>query len=128
MKVNGEAIDGTGPTPFGEQHGTFSETEKNRKGEAKFIPNWDWRATTKAEKIYLIIFTWPADGRLELPSLQSKVKKAYLLANGRVLGVKQTSSATSITLPAEMPDQIASVVCLETGQPTEARAHNSSDK
>jgi alpha-L-fucosidase len=35
MKVNGEAIYGTGPTPFGDEAGAFSETEKDRNGKQR---------------------------------------------------------------------------------------------
>ena len=113
MKVNGDAIYDSGPMPFGAEAGTFSATEKDKSGKPKFIPAWDWRATTKPGKIYLEIFKWPADGKFEIAGLQSKVKKAWLLANGKKLKVEQTASGVSLVLPAEAPDKIASVVCLE---------------
>ena len=82
MKVNGEAIYGSGPTPFGAETGKFSKSEKDKNGKPKFIPSWDWRATTKPArtflgiktsnaKIYVIIFNWPAGGAFELAGLQS---------------------------------------------------------
>ncbi len=128
MKVNGEAIYGTGPTPFGAEAGKFSETEKDRKGKPKFIASWDWRATTKPgksflgicvthPKIYLEIFHWPADGKFEVPGLEGKVKKAYLLAGHQKVGVNQTTSGVSLALPDQAPDKIASVVCLEIADP-----------
>ena len=113
MKINGTAIYGTGPTPFGAEAGKFSETEKDRKGKPKFIPSWEWRATTKPGKIYLLIFKWPADGKFELVGLQSKVAKAYLLAACSDLKVYQTDAGVTLSLPAAAPDKIASVVCLE---------------
>ena len=113
MQVNGEAIYGSGPTPFGAEAGAFSATEKDKHGKPKFVPAWDWRATTKPRKIYLEIFQWPASGRLELPGLQSKVKKAWLLANGKKLKVTQSAAGVTIALPAGAPDKIASVLCLE---------------
>jgi len=113
MKVNGEAIYGTTATPFGEQHGAFSEIEKDKKGKPKFIPTWDWRATTKPGKIYLEIFQWPADGKFLVPRLQSKVQKAYLLADHQQLQTKADATGVIISLPSDVPDKIASVVCLE---------------
>jgi alpha-L-fucosidase len=113
MKVNGEAIYGTSPTPFGGEAGSFSPNDKDKKGKPKFISAWDWRATTKSGKIYLHIFTWPKDGRFYLAGLQSKVSKAYLLADHKKLQVTQTDSGVSIALPAAAPDKIASVVVLE---------------
>ena len=113
MKVNGEAIYKSGPTPFGAEAGTFSATEKEDNGKPKFIPAWDWRATTKPGKIYVEIFHWPATGSLELPGLQSRVKQARLLATGEKLNVEATASGVTIALPAAAPDQIASVICVE---------------
>ena len=113
MRVNGEAIYGCGATPFVGVHGTFGETVKEENGERKFTPTWDWRATTKPGKIYLEIFQWPATGRFELLGLQSLVTRAYLLAGHTQLKTSQTSAGVTLSLPAEAPDKIASVVCLE---------------
>jgi alpha-L-fucosidase len=113
MKVNDEAIYGSGPTPFGSEAGAFSETEKDKNGKPKFIPSWEWRATTKAGKIYLMVFKWPADGKFELTGLQSKVNKATTLAGHKKLRFKQTKTSVTFSLPAEAPDKIASVICLE---------------
>ena len=113
MKVNGEAIYGSGPTPFGAEAGAFSATEKDKHGEPKFTPAWEWRATTKPGKIYVEIFQWPATGKLELPGLQSRVKRAYLLAGHAKLKTEPTAAGVSIALPAEAPDKIASVICVE---------------
>jgi alpha-L-fucosidase len=118
MNVNAEAIYATGPTPFGNEAGAFSETEKDRNGKPRFIPTWNWRATTKPGKIYLEIFTWPADGRFELRGLQSRVKAAYLLAGRTKVGVEQGSGGVTVVLPKAAPDPIASVVCLEIADTT----------
>jgi alpha-L-fucosidase len=118
MKVNGDAIYGTGATPFGDEAGAFSATEKDRNGKPRFIPSWNWRATTKPGKIYLEIFTWPADGRLEPRGLQSRVKAAYLLAGRTKVGVEQGSDGVTVLLPKTAPDPIASVVCLEIADTT----------
>jgi alpha-L-fucosidase len=116
MRVNGEAIYGTSPTPFGAEAGKFSETEKDGRGKPKFIPAWDWRCTTKPEKIYVHIFKWPADGKFELPAVKGKITIAYLLADPkhRKLKFKQTGERVRLSLPDKAPDAIASVVCLET--------------
>ena len=113
MKVNGEAIYGTGPTPFGAEAGKFSETEKDKNGKPKFIPSWEWRATTKPGKIYLVIFNWPANGKFALAGLTSKVTRATLLADGKKLKMKQDKSGVTLSLPALSSDKIASVVCIE---------------
>ena len=112
MKVNGEAVYGTGPTPFGAEAGSYSDTEKDKNGKPKFITTWDWRATTKPGKIYLIIFNWPADGKFVVPGLDSRVKKAYLLEDGKKIGFRQNEQGVTLSLPETAPDKNASVICL----------------
>ena len=116
MKVNGEAIYGTTATPFGEQHGSFSEVKKEKDGKPSFIPTWDWRATAKPGKIYLAIFQWPSDGKFRVAALKGKLLKAYLLADRKPLQTTSDASGVSISLPSNAPDKIASVVCLEVAE------------
>ena len=114
MKINGEAIYGSGPTPFGAEAGKFSDTGKDKKGNPKFIDAWEWRCTTKPGKIFIHVFKWPA-GQFELPPVAGKVAKVYLLADPQHhgLGFKQTDQGVMISLPEKAPDAIASVICVE---------------
>ncbi|TKG93735.1 hypothetical protein EYV94_15945 [Puteibacter caeruleilacunae] len=64
MKQNGEAIYGTGTTPF----------RKLPWGEC----------TTKPGKLYLHVFDWPKDGKLQIPGLKNKITKAVLLTDKSV--------------------------------------------
>ena len=98
MAVNGEAIYGTSASVF---------------GESAVPPDGAWRCTVKPGRIYLHLFQWPADGRFDVPGLRSKVTKASLLAGGVELKVEQTNDGVRLALPAEAPDKIASVICLE---------------
>lgn len=102
MAVNGEAIYGTSASVFA--HATNSPAAK-------------WRSTTKPGKIYLHLFDWPSNGKFQVPGLQSKVTKAYLLAGGKKLKAKSTTAGVTLTLPSVPPDQIASVLCLEIADP-----------
>jgi alpha-L-fucosidase len=113
MKVNGEAIYDTGPTPFGTEAGRYSDTEKDKDGKPKFITAWGWRATTKPGKIYLEIFQWPTDKKFAMPAVKSEIQKAYLLAGRAPVNFTQTDSGVTLELPASAPDKIASVICLE---------------
>ena len=61
MKVNGESIYGTRPSPL-------------------YFPDITWRATVKPGKLYLHILNWPGT-KLRFEGLESKVNKAYFLAN-----------------------------------------------
>ena len=115
MKINGEAIYGSGPTPFSDLMGSFSSTEKDNDGKPRFIPEWNWRATTKPGHIYLMIFDWPRNNFLTVPTLSTKILAARILAEPDVsLTVTQDSSGTTISgLPTKAPDKYASVIVLD---------------
>jgi len=125
MKVNGEAIYGTGPTPFGAEAGSFSETEKDKKGKPLFKPEWVWRCTSKPGKLYIHLFRWPT-GQFELPGLGTKIKRAYLLADPARTPLKTRSSSggVTLTLPEQAPDPIASVVVVELADASAKVAHS----
>jgi alpha-L-fucosidase len=114
LKVNGEAIYGTGPTIFGAEAGSFDPEKKDKSGKPVYNAKWEWRCTTRPGKIYIHIFKWPA-APLELPSVKGKIVNAYLLADPQhqPLTVSQTDDKVLITLPPQAPDPIASVLCLE---------------
>ena len=116
MKVNSEAIYGTTATPFGAELGEAVKTKDGYGHDTTVSSANDWRATTKAGKIYLIIFNWPTTEKFETPAVQGKITKAYLLAGHKGVEFHQTDAGVSISLPEKAPDAIASVICLETGQ------------
>lgn len=93
LKLNGESIYGTAASPF---------------------PYLSWgRATLKGQKLYLHVFDWPKDGKLNLP-LSNKITKAYLLADPRTnLKVVAIKGSSNIQLPAYASDKISSVVAVE---------------
>lgn len=95
LQVNGESIYGTTANPVGEL-------------------SWG-RCTAKSDRLYLHVFNWPKDGRLVTPPLGKKVEKACLLIDKtRGLGLTQDSEGNvTISLPAEAPDEIDTVVVLE---------------
>ncbi len=101
MKVNGEAIYGTTASPF-----------------AKLA--WG-RSTTKLRKdggtLYLHVFDWPQDGKLQVPGLRSKIKSAALLAGKQKLKFQAEADGVVLELPAQAPDPIASVIKVELGSP-----------
>jgi hypothetical protein len=45
--------------------------------------------------------------------VKKRITKADLLAGHKKLGWQQTASGVSISLPAQAPDAIGSVICLE---------------
>jgi alpha-L-fucosidase len=114
LAVNGEAIYGTKPTLFGAEAGSFSPTEKDKRGDPKFIPTWDWRSTTTPDKIYIEIFNWADFFRLD--KMPRKVTSAYLLADPAHTPLKftQTGDSLEVHLPAKALDPIATVLVLNT--------------
>jgi alpha-L-fucosidase len=99
MKINSESIYGTTASPLGE------------------VP-WG-RCTAKPGKLYLHVFDWPTNGRLDVPGLQHNVQKAYLLADKKRTQLPLmlvSPSEIAVTVPDEAPDRIDSVVVLEIKQ------------
>lgn len=93
LKVNGESI-------YGATAGTMDP------------PEWG-RYTSKPGLLYAHVFDWPRDGRLWIDK-SPKVIKATLVADPHAeLAVSQTDQGVSISLPAQAPDPIASVIRLE---------------
>ena len=115
LKINGEAIYGAGPTPFGEELGAIDETTHDKKGNPGFKMATDWRCTTKPGKLYITLFKWPA-GTFELKKVKGQVTRAYLLADPshKSLTVKQDGDRVTVALPDKAPGQIASVLALQT--------------
>jgi alpha-L-fucosidase len=94
MQVNGESIYGTTASPIG----------KVRWG----------RCTAKPGRLYLHVFDWPADGRLEVPEITDDVNKAYLLARKRnILRVTHENGNVIIDVPDRAPDPVNTVIVLE---------------
>jgi alpha-L-fucosidase len=96
LKVNGESIYGTTASPIGK------------------VP-WG-RCTAKPGKLYLHVLEWPTDGKLNVPNLTNKVRKAYLLADQKhlTLPIKRIDeNEIVITVPKDAPDSINTVIVLE---------------
>jgi len=95
MAVNAESIRGTTASPIGR-------------------PDWG-RCTAKDQTLYLHVFDWPADGKLVVPLADADVNKAYLLADRKKkpLPVDCGAETTTVTVPAEAPDQINSVIAVK---------------
>jgi alpha-L-fucosidase len=96
MKVNSESIYGTTASPLGK------------------LP-WG-RCTAKPGKLYLHVFDWPTNLRLEVPGLKNQVNKAYLLSDKKrtKLSVRrELKEKIVVRIPREAPDAVNTVVVLE---------------
>ena len=109
LQVNGEAIYGAGPTPFG------AELKSSAVHDSDFTYQkpTGWRCTTKPGKLYVHLFDWPT-GSFRLEDLQGKVAGARLLAEPtRKLKFEQKGSVVVVSLPRVAPSEIANVLALD---------------
>jgi alpha-L-fucosidase len=124
MAVNGQSIYGAQPTIFGDELGGPSPTKKDARGNAVFVPAWQWRCTFKpaaegsgqAGKVFIHLFQWPGES-WTLAHMKNRVTKAYLLADPRKTSLTIQQKGTDLTvsgLPHEAPDPTDTVLCLET--------------
>jgi alpha-L-fucosidase len=94
LRVNGEAIYGSGPSPIA-------------------APSWG-RVTSRPGRLYLHVYEWPASKVLEV-AIAGAPKRAWLLSDPAraSLPAKVEGGTLKLTLPDKAPDPIASVVALE---------------
>jgi hypothetical protein len=101
-----------------------SPTKKDARGNAVFVPAWQWRCTFKpaaegsgqAGKVFIHLFQWPGES-WTLAHMKNRVTKAYLLADPRKTSLTIQQKGTDLTvsgLPHEAPDPTDTVLCLET--------------
>jgi len=93
LKINGEAIYGTQASPFAR-------------------PAWG-RYTRKDNKVYAIVFDWPANGKLQVKNGDMEFSKATLIDGKVDLELGAVSTGLVVHLPEEAPDRMASVIVLE---------------
>ncbi len=99
MQQNGESIYGTSASP---------------------LPEYPWgRTTVKGERVYLHVFSWPADNLLRVSHLgNNQVKAAHLLVRpAEKLAISNNHGVVLVSLPAQIPDVNDTVVVLEMAGP-----------
>lgn len=97
LRINGESIYGTTASPFD----ALSWGRATR------------RMGADEDEVYLHVFQWPADGQLNVPPLDGHVQSASLLHDGSETPfTRAADGGTVLELPAEAPDEIATVVKL----------------
>ena len=100
MAVNGSAIRGTQASPFSE------------------VPKWGRitsRAVTEAEgtpliELNLLVFDWPANGRLPIPEPVGVVRAVEIVGSRDSASVSHDADGWLVRLPPDAPDSDASVV------------------
>jgi alpha-L-fucosidase len=113
LKVNGEAVYGAGPTPFGEELGEPSATgAMDIRGNPLFLNRNEYRVTTKPGRLYLTLFQEPRVP-FALPPMRNAVKRAYKLADGRPVEVKVEDGRALLQIVRPIVDPMATVVVVE---------------
>jgi alpha-L-fucosidase len=113
LKVNGEAVYGAMPTPFGGELGEPSaKGTRDLRGNPLFLPWNEYRVTAKPGKLYFTFFIEPR-APFEMPAMTNAVKRAYLLANGAPLELSVKDGRRSFALPRPILDPMGTVVVVE---------------
>ena len=106
VEVNGESIYGTQASPLG---------------------GLDWGRCTRKDsngetKLYLHVYDWPSDGKLLVPGLKNAVQEVSLLNGGSKLQAESSDAGVTISLPAQAPNEHASVVVVKVQGTLEVEA------
>jgi alpha-L-fucosidase len=113
LKVNGEAVYGAGPTPFGEELGEPSARgTKDLLGQPLVLPHNEYRYTTRPGKLFITFFAGPRVP-FTLPRMQNAVKRAYRLSDGAPFEVREADGERRLQTAGLMNDPMATVVVLE---------------
>jgi len=113
LKTNGEAVYGAGPSPFGAEFGDYSPRDvKDVRGQRLFLPQTEWRVTTKPGKLYITFFSEPR-APFEVPAMKNKITRAYRLADRAPVEITTQNGKSTITLERPMLDPMATVVVVE---------------
>lgn len=110
LKVNGEAVYGAQPTPFGDELGEFSSKgAKDSRGQPLFRARTDYRVTMRPGKLYFTFFGGQRSP-FTLPAMQNTIRRAYRLADGAPVGIGHGQLAIAGLMDA---DPMATVIVVE---------------
>ena len=113
LRVNGDAVYGANPTPFGDELGeTSSKGAKNVRGEPLFLVNTQWRYTTRPGKLYVTFFDEPR-APFPLPAIKNRITRAYHLDGGSEVKLSVEGGRTFLNLDRPILNPTATVVVVE---------------
>ena len=113
LKVNGEAVYGAGASPFGHEFGEYtSANAKDVRGQRLFLPQTEWRVTSKPGKLYFAFFSEPR-APFEIPAIKNRITRAYRLADHAPVELVTQNGKSSFALERPMLDPMATVVVVE---------------
>jgi alpha-L-fucosidase len=113
LKLNGEAVYGAGPSPFGDEFGEYSARgAKDVRGNKLFLSQTEWRVTAKPGKLYFTFFSEPR-APFELPAMKNAITRAYRLADKAPVELKREADRVNFTLERPVLDPMATVIVVE---------------
>ena len=129
LKVNGDAVYGAGPTPFGDELGGAigSRREERPRGAAVSARSTEWRVTTKPGKLYFTFFDEPR-APFELPAMKNS-GQARVSAAERRAGERHDRGREALPQYFERPmlDPMATVVVVENRRRPSREVASTSD-
>jgi alpha-L-fucosidase len=124
LKINGEAVYGAQPTPFGEELGEPSGKTKDASGRPIFLARTAYRITAKPGKLYFTFFAGQRNP-FQLPHMQNAVRRAYRLADGKPFEVREVNGEKLLTTTGLMDtDPMATVIVVEIEGDKVSTGHN----
>jgi alpha-L-fucosidase len=113
LKVNGEAVYGAGPTPWGDELGEpSSKGSKDVRGQPLMLQRTEWRVTTRPGKVFITFFAEPR-APFALPAMSNAVKRVYQLADGAPVDFKTEGGTTVLNVRRPILDPMATVIVVE---------------
>jgi alpha-L-fucosidase len=113
LRVNGDAVYGAGRTPFGDELGEPSARgTRDLRGQPLVLSHDEYRYTTKPGKLFITFFAQPRVPFV-LPPMKNAVRRAYRLADGQPLEVREVNGVRQLQVNGLMTDPMATVVVLE---------------
>jgi alpha-L-fucosidase len=113
LKANGEAVYGAGPSPWGDEMGEPSARgSKDLRGKPLVLPHNEWRVTTRPGRLYFTFFQEPRVP-FDLPPMKNKLKRAYELAGGKTVQIKEENGRRQLVVNRPILDPMATVIVVE---------------
>jgi alpha-L-fucosidase len=113
LQVNGDAVYGAGPTPFGDEMGEPSpKGVKDVRGDLLVYQQTQWRVTTRPGKLYITFFDEPR-APFAIPAMKNAITRAYRLADKAPVAMKTENGRTYLNLERPIFDPMATVVVVE---------------
>lgn len=111
-------------TRAGEWVATHSEAVYKTSASPFPRPCWG-DFTVKGRKLFLHIFQWPTNGKLQIAALEGRVNKAVIMDGDLPVAFLQREDHLLLTLPQTRPsDCLVPVICLTLDSPPQAHHQN----